>query len=227
MHNQTVRHLPTGSAALASLLLLLGGTLLGGCAQQVKDSGTWQDNVPRNQPFTRVLVVGVSPNINQRCAFEQFMASRITSAATAAIASCDAMKQKEPLTREGIEQAVASQQADAVVATILVARKWTETEGGSRDTHGGGYYKATDAGYATGYYGVYSVPVIYGDFQTSDPITTVKGQIQVATKVWATQGPTLVYTLNTTAKNQEQSDVTLAAITASIGDRLLKEHLIR
>jgi hypothetical protein len=33
-------------------------------------------------------------------------------------------------------------------------------------------YKATDAGYATGYYGVYGVPVVYGEFQTASSITT-------------------------------------------------------
>jgi len=36
--------------------------------------------VPRNQSFARVLVVGVSPESNQRCEFEHTLVARIKSA---------------------------------------------------------------------------------------------------------------------------------------------------
>jgi hypothetical protein len=144
------------------MLCLIGAVLLSGCAQQATVKGAWQDGVPRKQSFTRVLVVGVTPHVNQRCQFEAFMASQLKSESVQAIRSCDAVTQKNPLTLESIEQAVASVQADAVLATSLVSREYEAKEGGSRDTRGSAMYKATDAGYATGYYGVYGVPVIYG-----------------------------------------------------------------
>jgi len=226
MHDKAFRQRQTWCAACWPMVLL-SAAWLSGCAQQVKVTSTWQDNVPRNQSFTRVLVVGVSPDINQRCAFEQFLVSQISSQSTTAIASCDAVTKKNPLTRESIELAVASQQADAVVATILVSKTLGEQEGGSRDTRGGAYYKATDVGYATGYYGVYGVPVVYGDFETTPSITTIKGQIHVTTKVYETNGPTLVCTLDTKAKVLESSDVTLSAITSGIADQLRRDKLVR
>jgi hypothetical protein len=174
-----------------------------------------------------VLIVGVSPDINQRCGFEHFLASRIMSASVKAIASCDVVKAKNPLTRESIEEAVASQQADAVVATTLVSMDWGTKEGAGRDDRGGGMYKATDSGYATGYYGVYGVPVVYGEFQTASSITTVKGTARVSTKVWETKGPTHVYTMDLTVGNLESRDTGLAAITGPIADRLRRDGLIR
>ena len=88
-------------------------------------------------------------------------------------------------------------------------------------------YKATDAGYATGYYGVYGVPVVYGEFQTASSITTVKGTARVTTKVWETKGPTHIYTMETTVGNLESRDTALAAIADPIADRLRRDGLVR
>ncbi len=217
---------PATTFALPALLLF-ATAWLSGCASQPSVSSSWQEGVPHNQSFSKVLIVGVSPDINQRCGFEHFLASRIMSASVKAIPSCDVVKAKNPLTRESIEEAVAAQQADAVVATRLVSMDWGTREGEGRDDRGGGRYKATDAGYATGYYGVYGVPVVYGEFQTAASITTVKGTAHVSTKVWETRGPTLVYTMETTVGDLESRDAGLAAITAPIAERLRRDGLIR
>ena len=63
------------SAAVGTMLYLLGAALFAGSVQaRTTVKGTWQEGAPRKQSFSRVLVVGVSPNVNQRCAFEFFMA---------------------------------------------------------------------------------------------------------------------------------------------------------
>lgn len=227
MHNQAFRRLPARSAPVGPMLLLIGATCLAGCAEHAKVTSAWQDNVPHAKSFARVMVVGVTPDVNQRCAFEHFLASRMSSKSTTAFASCDAVTQKDPLTRESIDQAVAAQKADAVVATILVSKKFDAQEGGGRDTRGGAYYKATDAGWATGYYGAYGVPVIYGDFQTAAAITTITGEVEVASKFYETRGATLIYTLNTKAKNLESRDVGLSSIAGPIAERLRRDGLIR
>jgi hypothetical protein len=202
------------------MLCLIGVVLLSGCAQQAQVKGTWQDGVPRKQSFTRVLVVGVSPHVNQRCKFEAFMASQLRSESVKAIRSCDAVTKKEPLTLEGIEQAVASVQADAVLATNLVSREFEAKEGGSRDTRGSAMYKATDAGYATGYYGVYGVPVIYGEFETAAAITTLQDEVRVSSRFYETRDKTLIYTLDTHARNLESTDIALSDIAAAIANKL-------
>jgi hypothetical protein len=227
VRTKAVRPPRTSYAGVAPILLLLGAVSLSGCGSQPTAAGARQEGVPRDKSFTRILVVGVTPHVNQRCGFEFFLASQITSESTKGIRSCDAVKEKNPLTLESIEAAIASQQADAVVATTLVAADWGSEEGRGRDERGGGMYKATDAGYATGYYGAYGIPVVYGEFQTAPSITTVTGEARVITKVYETRGATLVYTVETTAKNLESRDSGLASVAESIAKRLRREGLIR
>jgi hypothetical protein len=167
------------------------------------------------------LVVGITPDRNQRCAFERALASKIKSANTVAIVSCAVMLPNAPLTRENIEAAVAAENADAVLATSLISRSWEVKDGGSYDTRGGAYYKATDS-----YYGVYG-SVVAADFQTSAPITTVKGEAHVTSKLYETRGATVVYTVDTKVRNIESSDAGIAAITAPIGKKLHKDGLVR
>jgi hypothetical protein len=228
-----MRHPPTPAAYSrlgrnARVALPLAAALLAGCAgPQVKVTGTRQEGAPRDQVFARVIVVGVSPDLRQRCSFERYLATRIESTATVAMASCDVVKQKEPLTRESIEEAIVAQKADAVVATSLISQQWEAGSGGSMDTRGGGSYKATDAGYATGYYGAYGVPVIYGEFTTQASVVTMQGEARLTTKVFETRNATVVYTLDTAAKGLESREARLNAVTTPIADRLRKDGLIR
>jgi hypothetical protein len=210
------------------MLYVLGAALFAGLVQaRTTVNGTWQEGAPRKQSFTRVLVVGVSPNVNQRCAFEFFMASQLTSDSVQAIRSCDAVKEKVPLTLESIEQAITAAQADAVLATSLVAREFEAKEGGSRDTRGTASYKATDAGFATGYYGVYGVPVIYGEFATAPAFTIAQGEAQVASRFYQTRDKALLYTLETKATKLESTDAALHDFAAAIADKLRREGLAR
>ena len=208
---------------VASLLLLTATVWLSGCAG-VSVKGAWQEGVPRNQTFSRVLVVGVSPDRNLRCAFESTFASQLRSASTTVFSSCDEMTSKEPLTRENIERVVASVNADAVLATRLVSLGTGERVGGSRDTRGDALYKATDYGY-----GVYGMPVTYVEFQTAPPLTTLTSSVHVVTRLYETRGAMLIYTLDTTTKSQEidSTQATLITITAPTADRLRQAGLIR
>lgn len=215
------------AVAPLGLLLLVAAAGLAGCASQPKARGAWAGDAPRGEAFSRVLVVGVSPNVNQRCAFERMLAGRLRSASTTAFASCDAVTKKEPLTRESIEEAIAAKQADAVLATSLVSREWELEQGGTRDTRGGGMYKATDAGWATGWYGVYGVPVIYGEFQTAPSALTVQGEIRLTSRIFETKSAQLVYTVDTTVGAIESSDQAAHELTMAISERLLKDGLIR
>jgi hypothetical protein len=167
------------------------------------------------------LVVGISPDINQRCRFERAMASKIKSANTMAFVSCDVMPPKTPLTRESVEAAVAAKSADAVLATSLISKAWDVEEGGTHDTRGDALYKATDA-----YYGVYGT-VVAADFQASAPLTTLKGEAHVTTKLYETRDATVVYTVDTKVRNIETRGEGLSEVTVGIGKKLRKDGLIR
>lgn len=214
--------------AVGTMLCVLGAALFAGFAQaKTTVKGAWQEGAPRKQSFSRVLVVGVSPNVNQRCAFEFFMASQLTSESVEAVTSCDAVKDKVPLTLASIEQAITATQADAVLATSLVAREFEAKEGGSRDTRGNASYKATDAGFATGYYGVYGVPVIYGEFATAPAFTIAQGEARVSSRFYQTRDKALIYTLETKATKLESTDAALHDFAAAIADKLRREGLTR
>ena len=167
------------------------------------------------------MIVGISPDVDRRCPFERALAAKIKSAKTVALVSCDVMQPKTPLTREAIEAAVAAQNADAVLATSLISKSWEVKEGGTYDTRGGAYYKATDS-----YYGVYGT-VVAADFQVVAPITTVKGEVHVTSKLYETRGETVVYTVDTKIRNIESTDAGLAAITPPISKKLRQAGLIR
>ena len=225
---------------LADLPLRARGTLLagalalvGGCAmQRVTVTSAWPDTPRRDQNYSRVFVVGVSPDTNRRCAFEWALVSRLKSEHTQAVASCDAMSLQEPLTRATVEAAVRRLEADSVLATSLVTMKMGTREGGGRDTRGAGYYKATDIGFESGYfagYGPYDATVIYAEYQTAPAITTIKGRVHVATKLYDVKTATLVYSLDTRAATQdlESTEAGIAMITAPIAARLRRDGVVR
>jgi len=211
----------TRRTAVLSTMLLLGATWLAASQSHAASKGSWSDGASRDQTFSRVLVVGISPDLNQRCRFERAMASRIKSEHTEAFVSCDVMPQGTPLTRESIEAAVADKNADAVFATSLVSKSWEVNEKGTRDTRGDAYYKATDA-----YYGIYG-NVVAADFRTSAAIMNVKGEAEVTSELYETRGATVVYSVETKVRNISSTDEGVAAVADPIGKRLRRDKLIR
>jgi hypothetical protein len=204
------------------LWVLTGALWLYGCAG-VSVKSAWQDGVPRNQPFSRLLLVGVSPDYNLRCDFESTFASQLKSSATTVFSSCDSMTPQEPLTRENIERVIASVHADAVLATRLVSASSGQREGGTWDTRGDSQYKVTDNGF-----GAYGMPVTYLDFQTAPPLTTLTSSVHVVTRLYETRGAAMLYTLDTKTKSQDidSTQATLLTITAPTADRLRRDGLI-
>jgi hypothetical protein len=196
--------------------------------RQVRVDGDWEKDAARDQSFARVLVVGLSPHAGTRCDFESFMATQLRSTGVDAKASCSLMNTSDPLTRESIEAVVAEYGADAVLTTVLVQADLGADTGGGRDTRGAGYYKPTDIGYDYYYggYGVYGVPVVYGEFRTAAPIMTVEGDVSIRSMLYATRDATLVYQLNTTASDLRSRDNALGTITPPIAEQLQKAGLL-
>ena len=225
----TSKSRPAPARTLKAALLVACSVLAAACAGTPSVRGDWQAGAPRNQSFARVLVIGLSPNLNQRCGFERFLAASLKSEATTAITSCDVIPHEEPLSREAVEKAVAEYQLDAVLATSLVAGRAAASEGGSRDTRGSAAYKAVDSGWAyyDGFYGIYGVPVVYGEFVTSPSILTLKGEVELLSMLYETRGATVVYSMTTKARDIQSRADGLAMVTPPIADKLRREGLIR
>ena len=205
-----------------SLCLLALTMWLCGCSG-VSVKGTWQEGAP-HQTYSRLLVIGVSPDRDLRCAFEATFGSQLASASTTVISSCDQMGPKEALTRENVERVAAAVHADAVVATRLVSSSFGHGQGTSSDMRGDSVYKVDDFAY-----GAYGMPVYTLDFQTAPPLTSITSSLDVVTKVYETHGAALVYTIDTVTKKQEidSTEATLMTIAAPTADRMRRAGLIR
>jgi len=212
--------------SLAVAALILGIASLAGCTQPIRATGAWNEGATRPQTFRKLLVVGVSPDYNQRCNFEWVLATKLRSETVEAITSCSLMKSDVQLSRESIEPVIKSSGADGVVATRLVNSGGSLKKGGTSDTRGSAMYKATDMGYDYGY-GYYGMPVVYGDFAASRPIIELESTFDVVTQVYETRGATPVYSLKTKGKSRDAINIVREDISSAIAERLRQDGLIQ
>jgi len=209
-------------APFGSALLIFGVAWLAGCVGNSGSvKGAWQ--VSPHPAFSRILIVGVSTNFDQRCAFEFSMASQFSGSSTLPIVSCNTMMPKDPLTRANIERVVAAQRADAVLTTAIVT-----VQLGSQSGYTIPYYQVVGQGYVTGPMGEYGVPVAFVQLESTQSIPKVTGEIHLLTKLFDTRDAMLLYSADTRAKSDDiqSSSTAIATLTGQIGDRLRKDGVI-
>ena len=80
--------------------------LVAGCVGHTSVDGNWQEGAAKGESYSRVLVIGLSPNASARCDFESFMVTQIRATGTDAKASCILMKTSEPITEESVAEAI-------------------------------------------------------------------------------------------------------------------------
>jgi len=228
VHSIGHRLLQLNYARVATSLLMLGAAWLSGCATSSSSAGAWQASATGRPPIKKVLIVGISADFTQRCAFEWSMASQINTGPTLAFDSCDSMTSKDPLTRANIEKVVASDQVDAVLTTAVVSMQLGGQKGNTRDTRATPYYQVTGQGYVTGDLGYYGVPVYFVQMDTTPSITLLTGDIHVVTKLFAANDATLLYTMDTkaTSENIQSSSTGVDNLTALIAARLRRDGVI-
>ncbi len=213
--------------SVGSTLLILGAAWLSGCAGNSVQSA-WQESVPHHPSFSRILIVGISTDFTQRCAFEFSMASQFTGSSTQALVSCNTMMPNDPLTRANIERVAAAGHADAVLTSAVVSMQLGAHQGNTSDTRATPYYQVTGQGYVTGDLGAYGVPVAYVQLETTPSIPMITDDIHIVTKLFDAQDATLVYAMDTQAKSNDMqsSSSTIDTITGLIADRLRRDGVI-
>lgn len=212
------------SRSVAALVLAIAA--LAGCTQSIRATGDWAEGATRPQTFKKLLVVGVSPDYNQRCNFEWILATKMRSPTVEAITSCSLMKADVLLSRESFEPVIKSSGADGVVATRLVTSGGSLKQGGTSDTRGSAMYKATDSGWGYGY-GYYGMPVVYGDFAATRPIIELESSFEVETRVYETRGASVVYGLKTAGKSRDAINIVREDISSAISEQLHQAGLIQ
>lgn len=218
----TCSHLvPKKIAPVGPALLILGVALAGCVGNSSSVKGAWQ--VSPHPSFSRILIVGVSTNFDQRCAFEFSMASQFSGSSTLPIASCNTMMPKDPLTRANIERLVAAQRADAVLTTAVVT-----VQLGSQAGYTIPYYQVVGQGYVTGPMGEYGVPLAFVQLDSTQSLPKVTGEVHLLTKLFDARDATLLYSADTRAKSDDiqSSSTAIESLTGQIGDRLRKDGVI-
>jgi hypothetical protein len=173
------------------------------------------DAMPRDEPLSREAV--------ERAVREYEIDGVLTTTLVAARAQAQ-------------EGGTSETEIDGVLTTTLVAARAQAQEGGTSETRGDAYYKVTDYayGYAPTYYyggwGYYGMPVTtyYGQFETATPITNIQGEAEILTRMYDTNGATLVYEMTTKAKGLVESRAAgLAEVTSRISERLQRDGVVR
>ena len=223
----TLRDAPPRPARWLPAATIVTLTCLAACTGRPTVKSNWVDRAARDQTYSHLLVVGVTPDYNQRCNFEFWLVRDLRSQNVQAEPSCSYMTKEDAFTRDAIVRLVTEHHYDAVVATSLVAAGWRTREGGTYDTRSTGNYKYIASGWDTGFYGAYGMPVDFYEFKTLPSITNARGQAHVLTKVFETRNASLVYTIDTKAGDIESSQLGLAMITPAIAERLQHDGLIR
>jgi hypothetical protein len=215
------------NGAVGSALLILGLAWLTACSgNSVKSS--WQESTAGRPSFSKILIVGVSTDFTQRCAFEYSMASQFQGSSTIPFASCDSMTPKDRLTRANIERVAASDHVDAVLTSAVVTLTLGAQQGNTRDTRATPYYQVTGVGWVTGDLGEYGIPVAFVQLESTPSIPQITGEVHVLTKLFGAKDATLLYSLDTKAKTDDMQSTSssIDTITALIADRLRRDGVI-
>jgi hypothetical protein len=208
-------------ASFGCTLLALSLVWVSGCAGGSSARSAWQS--PSRPSFSRILIVGLSTDFDQRCSFEFALASQFSGSSTQALVSCNSMTPTERLTRANIERVVVAEHADAVLTSAVVTLQF-----GLKKGSGTPYYQVTGVGYVTGPLGDYGVPVAFVQLETMPSIPTVTGEIQLVTKLFDAKDATLIYSLDTQSKNDnvQSTPDAIETIAGLIGDRLRQSGVI-
>jgi hypothetical protein len=197
--------------------------LLAGCTRPTTAESQWSEGVRPGATFSRIILVGVSPNFTNRCRFERLLQD---SLGPAAITSCSHMTSQDPLTREAIVRIVGETGADAVLSTRLVNGRARLDDGTSSETRGENYYKATGYGYDP-YYGPFGVPVVYGEFVAEQPALTLTRTIVISSNLYDAKTAAMIYSLDTVAHDKDSQFAVADEVTTAIAKRMRRDGLLR
>ena len=107
---------------LRLLSLVLAGLLLVACTTNTTVSGSWSDPAYEGQVKT-VYLIGMSENIANRYIFEDTFSQRLATAGVSTIPSYVDFSEMASANRDEIRQRLASNGADSVLLTRLVAQR--------------------------------------------------------------------------------------------------------
>lgn len=193
------------------------------CGARTSVSGDWAEGATRREPFSHVLVVGVSPNSRVRRSFEVALAEKLATRGGKATAAVQTAESRPQLTPDVIAAMVKSTGADAVAVTRVASRKVapqeTKTRTGVKTQH------PANLNGGAGLVELFSLE--YNEYEEPGELRAEATAV-VETSVYEAAGAgRLVYSLTTTSAYREERDDVIGDVAAAIAAKLRREGLVR
>lgn len=204
-------------AAIRSLLLAATLSFAAGCSTPTKLSSTWHDQGAVRDPFTNLLVVGVSDDSGRRRRFEVLMVETLQGSGNRAAASIRAMPDGQPLNRDSVNEAVRATDAQGVIVTRLVSREVTAQEVAGR------------TGVKTRRKDEYAYDFFRYDYKEYEEpgYLLAKSTVTLSTDMYKAGDGELVYSVETTIYEKETEFEIFDEASTAIVRRLRRDGLIR
>lgn len=213
-----------------AMVLLLGAAAMVACksgsttsfSQSYRNPG-YEDTV-----FGNVMVIGVSADQAGRRAFEDALVSAIAGQGGSAVASIEVLPHEEQLTKEQLEETVATQGYDAVLITrLLSVDKSREYTAPKKVNHPQTrYYPGISGGYGYGYGGYYGYyGTTYAEVHTPGYFET-STTLKVETNLYSVATDELVWTGQSETVDPDSIEDARASVTKAVANKLKTEGLI-
>ena len=150
-----------------------------------KMASTWTDESYEVEYFDKILIVGNSPNVSVRYAFEKELKEKIEKKGVTAISSLEVLPKEEKISKEAFDKYFSDADIDAVLVTRLVKLQETAEFVEGQTTYNQAEYKSSGYFY-TFYHSVYIENTDPNYFQT-------ERVYQIETSLFKVDGEKLVW----------------------------------
>lgn len=199
-------------------VLFISVFIVTGCAQTTV-TGIWKKSDYTGEPFTSVLVVGLTGDSNTKILWENVMADKLRQKGVTTVATCaTAFPDEKKLTEQKILDFVNAHNVQAVLVTRLVDTKKEEIYyPPSGDYYSGphGYYNRFNRYYP------YAYDTIYTPGYT-DTMTTVL----LETNLYKSDTKELIWSMSSDTFEPSSMTQLVDSVSSKVLELLLKERLI-
>ncbi|MGI9329378.1 MAG: hypothetical protein ACR2QB_01565 [Gammaproteobacteria bacterium] len=205
------------SGSRPPILILLIVLLVTGCAKGTKLESTQYEKRPTPKPFSKIVVVGITPNQGIRVRWEDLMARTLRDGGNTAWASFRQMGYDTPLSRDTVAEVVRATGADAVLVSRLIRQDVNPEEVEARSSA----KVQRKSEYLFDFFR-------YDYKEVEEPAyTLLSSTVEISSDVYETTEGRLIYSLDSVTYDKATEWDVLDTTTTAIAKRLRKNGMMR
>ena len=201
------------------ICLVLMAFFFTGCSK-TSVTGTWKNSDYDGQPFTSIMVVGLTGSANKRLMWEDVMANRLRQDGSKTVVTrIGALPNDQELAEKEIVEHVKNKGIDGVLVTRVVDTRKEEV-----------YHPPTDVGYVGGPYGYYGhFNSYYSRAYTqvySPGYTTTQTVVLLETNLYKSDTPELIWSMSSDTFDPKSTTQVIESVSKKVLETLKKDKLI-